>query len=93
MSESKIEAEVISFPKGAARKVSSSERIWGKAVYDHGYAGIPSILIQAQQRLGINAMQMNIIIQLIDYWREPSRKPFPSKEELANRIGVTGKTI
>jgi predicted transcriptional regulator len=38
-------------------------------------------------------MQMNIIVQLLDYFFEPSRKPFPTKRELANRIGVTEKTI
>lgn len=36
---------------------------------------------------------MNIIIQLLDYWREPSRKPFPTKKELADRLQVTAKTI
>jgi hypothetical protein len=87
------EAEVINFPKEAARKPSSTERIWGKAVYGHGYAGIPSILIQAQRRLGINSTQMNIIIQLLDYWHEPSRKPFPTKSDLSLRMGVTPKTV
>jgi hypothetical protein len=69
------------------------ELSWGKAVYGHGYAGIPSLLIQAQRRLGINPIQMNIIVQLLDYWHEPSRKPFPTKKDLAKRIGVTDKTI
>ena len=50
-------------------------------------------MIQAQRRLGINPTQMNIIVQLLDYWHEPTRKPFPSKAELAKRIGVTDKTI
>lgn len=44
MSAKTTEAEVIDFPKPAARKPSSTERIWGKAIYSHGYAGIPSIL-------------------------------------------------
>ncbi len=88
MSESKTEAEVISFPKDPKKKVSSTEKIWGKAVYSLGYTGIPSILIQGQRRLGITPTQMNIIIQLLDYWREPSRKPFPTK-----RLDVTAKTI
>ena len=93
MSESKTEAEVISFPKDPKKKVSSTEKIWGKAVYSLGYTGIPSILIQGQRRLGITPTQMNIIIQLLDYWREPSRKPFPTKNELAERLDVTAKTI
>jgi hypothetical protein len=93
MATSKTDAEIIDFPKEASKKASSTERIWGKAVYKHGYAGIPSILIQLQQRVGINPMQMNIIVQLLDYFFEPSRKPFPTKRELATRIGVTEKTI
>lgn len=93
MSDSNSEAEVISFPKPKTKSASSHERIWGKAVMSQGYAGIPSILIQAQRRLGINSMQMNIIIQLLDYWFEPSRKPFPSKRELAQRMDVSEKTI
>ena len=36
---------------------------------------------------------MNICIQLLDYWFDPERKPFPTKKELAQRIGCTEKTI
>ncbi len=34
MSATPTDAEVIDFPKPAAKKPSSTERIWGKAVYD-----------------------------------------------------------
>ena len=57
------------------------------------HTAIPSILIQAQSRLGITPLQMNIIMQLLDYWREPERRPFPTKKDIAGRIGVTDKTI
>lgn len=82
-------------PAGAppARTISSVEKIWGKAVCGHGYTGIPSILIQGQRRIGINTTQMNIVIQLLDYYRDPARKPYPTKRDLAQRIGVTEKTI
>ena len=92
MPSQKKEAEIIKFPK-ADKARSSTEKIWGKAVYSHGYAGIPSILIRGQRRLGLNPMQMNICIQLLDYWYDPARKPFPTKKELAQRIGCTQKTI
>ena len=77
----------------AKNKKSSTERIWGKAVYSHGYAGIPSIMIKGQKRLGLSPIQFNILIQLLDYWHEPSRKPFPTKQDIADRIGVTAKTV
>lgn len=31
--------------------------------------------------------------QLLDYWRDPARAPFPSKADLAARIGCKPKTI
>ena len=94
MSKATAEAEVINFANApGVRATPSTEKIWGKAVYSHGYAGIPSIFIQAQRRLGINPTQMNIIIQLLDYWHEPTRRPFPTKKDLSKRIGVTDKTI
>ncbi len=92
MSATNLEAEIIKFPS-TGKKTSSTEKIWGKAVYSHGYAGIPSILIQCQRRLGLNPMQMNLCVQLLDYWFDPTRKPFPSKKDLAQRIGCTEKTI
>jgi hypothetical protein len=75
------------------RKPSSTEAIWGKPVAAHGYAGVPSILIRAQGRLGLSPMQFSIVVQLLEYWREPSRKPFPSKSDLAERMGVSEKAI
>ncbi len=73
--------------------VASHERIWGKRVVSHGYAGVPSILLRAQSRLGVSPLQFAILVQLLDYWRDPERAPFPSKLDLASRIGVKPKTI
>ncbi|MBU2209730.1 MAG: helix-turn-helix domain-containing protein, partial [Alphaproteobacteria bacterium] len=56
-------SKVLAFPpKAPAKPASSQEKIWGKAVVANGYAGIPSILIQAQSRLGLTAMQFNILV-------------------------------
>lgn len=85
-------ATVVEFPP-PAKTASSTERIWGKSVTRHGYAGIPNILIRAQSRLGLSPLQFNIVVQLLEYWRDPARPPFPSKEELALRMGVKAKTI
>ncbi len=51
---------VVEFPKKSAKTISSHERIWGKPVLTHGYTALPSILIQAQSRLGITPLQFNI---------------------------------
>ena len=86
------EPNVVPFPKPEKAK-SSTERIWGKAVRDYGYTGVPSILIQAQRRLGVTPLQMNILLQLLDYFYDPTRHPFPRKADIADRMGVSAKTI
>lgn len=84
---------VVSFPAAPAKAEASHVRIWSKPVIALGYTALPSVLIQAQSRLGVTPLQFNILAQLLDYWREPNRAPFPSKAELAARIGVKPKTI
>ena len=93
MSNSGEAKNIVQSPKADTKNPSSTERIWGKAVLSHGYTGVPSIMIKAQSRLGITPLQMNIIIQSLDYWHDPERKPFPTKQDIASRMKVTGKTI
>lgn len=69
------------------------ERLWGKKVQALGYTAVPSIMIRAQHRLGVTPTQFCILVQLLDYWRPPERAPFPTKQQLADRIGVKPSTI
>jgi len=91
---------VVAFPAKADVATASSppspkafERLWGKNVQQHGYAAIPSIMVRAQHRLGVNTTQFCILVQLLEYWRSPERAPFPTKQQLADRMGVKQSTI
>jgi predicted transcriptional regulator len=86
---------VVRFPaKPESIAVSSGfEKLWGKNVKSHGYAAIPTIMVRAQHRLGVNPTQFCILVQLLEYWRSPDRAPFPTKQQLADRIGVKQSTI
>jgi len=86
---------VVPFPAkaDAPRKASSSEQIWGKAIMSHGYTAVPSIMVRAQSRLGINPTQFSILVQLLEYWRSPECRPFPTKKDIAGRLGLDEKTI
>lgn len=74
-------------------KKSSTEKIYGVNVLSHGYTAVPNILVRAQSRLGINTTQFNIIVQLLSYWMRPDNPPFPSKKDLATRMGITPATV
>lgn len=71
----------------------ASERKFGKPVMELGFCIVPSLLIQAQARLGLEAQQMNILLHLLDMWWDKDSKPFPTKELIAERMGVSTKTV
>jgi len=72
---------------------SSTERIFSKDVTKHGYVGLPNILVRGQARLSLTPTQFNILAQLLSYWIDPKRPPFPSKKELAARMGLNPATV
>jgi len=74
-------------------KKSSTEKIFGAAVMGHGYTGVPNIMVRAQARLGLNAAQFNILIQLLSYYMDPGRPPYPTKRQLKQRTGLSDATL
>lgn len=75
------------------RKLSSTEKIFGEAVMSHGYTGVPNIMVRAQARLGLNPTQFNILVQLLSYYMEPNRPPYPPKRHLLKRTGISESTL
>lgn len=71
----------------------ASDKKWGKDVMKLGFSIIPSLLLRAQQRLGLNPTQLAILLQLADYWWDEERKPFPSKQALSDRLGISPRQI
>ncbi|CAJ0881256.1 helix-turn-helix domain-containing protein [Ralstonia flatus] len=76
-----------------AKPDQASDKKWGKAVMKHGFCIIPSILLRAQQRLGLNPTQLAVLLQLADYWWQADRKPYPSKQTLHERLGISPRQI
>ncbi len=79
-------------PTGAASKSAMEER-WGKNVIKAGYTVVPSIILRAQARLHINAVELAVLLHLLDHWWDNAEMPFPSKKRIAERLGVSTKTV
>lgn len=58
-----------------------------------GWTALPSIILDKQHALGIDALDLNILLQLAKYWWKKDDLPYPSKETLATSIGVKPSTI
>ncbi len=85
------DSKVVSLFKPTDKK--ESEKKWGKAVMAHGYCIFPSMLLQAQGRLGVNAQEMIVLLQLAEHWWKAAGKIFPSKDVIAQRVGLSTKQV
>jgi predicted transcriptional regulator len=87
-------AEVIPLHAPQSQKaVKVADAKWGVAVMQAGYCMIPSLLLRAQNRLKLTSTQLAVLLQLCDFWWEEARKPYPSKETLATRMGMTARQV
>lgn len=77
-------------PNKAAR---ASERKWGKPVMDLGFCIVPSLLLRAQQRLGLNPTQLAVLMHLADYWWDVDRKPYPTVKTLGERMKLGARQV
>jgi len=76
-----------------AEIVRKNEAKWSKPLMAAGWNAIPSIIIEKQQALGLDALDMNIIVHLSNYWWTAETLPFPSVETIAQAIGVKPRTV
>lgn len=75
------------------KPTKSSEKKWGKAVCDLGFTILPSLIFRAQARLGLNATQLAVLLQLADYWWDQERHPYPSKTTLGERLQLSSRQV
>lgn len=70
-----------------------NEAKWTKPLIDAGWNAIPSIIIEKQEALGLDAIDMNIIVHLSNYWWHADNLPCPSVATIAKAIGVEPRTV
>ena len=74
-------------------KVREIEKRWTKQLTDAGWTAIPNVIFERQRALGLDALDMVIILHLSGYWWKAGNDPWPSKQRLAEAIGVEPRTI
>lgn len=89
--ETPTSAKVIPINSKALQRESTMK--WGAAVMKLGYSIIPSALLQAQARLLISPQQMVVLLQLIEHWWRAESKVYPSKEKIAQRVGLSARQV
>ena len=67
----------------------AAELKWGRTVMNSGACVIPSLLLREQQKLGLTATQLVVLLNIIDFWWEEDLKPQPRLKTLASRMSMT----
>lgn len=70
-----------------------NEAKWSKPLMAAGWNAIPSIIIEKQEALGLDAVDMNIIVHLSNYWWTADNVPHPSVDKIAKAIGIKPRTV
>jgi hypothetical protein len=65
---------------------------WGIAALP-GFQLVPNVLFRAQRHLGLDSVDVVILLNIALHWWGPGRLPFPSPGIIANRMGVSRRTV
>jgi predicted transcriptional regulator len=66
---------------------------WGARTSELGWTAIPVALISLQSELKINAVEMNVLVNLLMHWWIAEKSPYPSQDSIAHRMGVSKRTV
>jgi predicted transcriptional regulator len=80
-------------PVGDGAESRVNERKWTPGLMKAGWTALPNVLFERQQALGLDSLDINILLHLASYWWRKDSKPHPSKVTIAKAIGVNPRTI
>lgn len=78
---------------GEVEKLRVNEKKWSKPLMKAGWNAIPNVIIEKQAALGLDAIDMNIIVHLSHYWWQAENLPRPSVETIAKAIGLKPRAV
>ena len=70
-----------------------NEQKWTKPLWSAGWTGIPSVRLHYQAQLGLDPVDLNILLQIIKHWWYDQNLPRPSKASIAKAIGRDPRTV
>ena len=70
-----------------------NEEKWTKFLLQSGWSVIPNIIIEKQAVLGLDPIDMNIVVHLLHSWTIADELPSPTVEMIAKEIGVSVRTV
>jgi DNA-binding Lrp family transcriptional regulator len=83
----------------AATKAEQTDRLkrneekWSGTLMDAGWTVLPSIILEKQHALGLDAIDVNILLHLARHWWYSDNPPHPSKAAIAKCMNISTSTV
>jgi len=77
----------------AGGDLRTNEKKWSKELMDAGWTVFPTVIIENQKQLGLDPLDVNILLHLASRWWTAAGKPYPSKGSIANAVGREPRTV
>jgi transposase-like protein len=74
-------------------RLRRNEEKWSVTLMDAGWTVIPSIVLEKQAALGLDAIDVNILLHLAKHWWYRENPPHPSKVSIAKAMGIDPSTV
>ncbi len=79
--------------KTEKQELRRNEEKWTPTLMAAGWTVIPSVILDRQRALGLDAVDVNIIMHLLRHWWYPNKPPFPTKRTIATCMGIHESTV
>ena len=76
-----------------ADQLRVNEKKWTPTLMKAGWTVLPNVIFERQQALGLDPLDVNILLHIASYWWTEGSKPHPSKVTIAKAIGVEPRSV
>lgn len=70
-----------------------NEKKWTPTLMNAGWSLLPDVFLEHQKALGLDPIDVNIILHLVRHWWYPGELPFPSKRTIATCMQIDVSTV
>jgi DNA-binding Lrp family transcriptional regulator len=74
-------------------ELKRNEEKWSSILMDAGWTVLPSIILEKQHALGLDPIDVNILMHLARHWWYSDNLPHPSKGSIARCMGIDPSTV
>lgn len=73
--------------------LNENQKKWTPALLATGFTTLPSIILERQDALGLDPIDVNLLLQLAKHWWYADLLPHPGVKSIAKSMGVNVRTV